>query len=109
MTRSRSVSRRTLLASAGALAAATRVGTAKADTSGVTATEIRIGNTMPYSGPNSAFDSIGRGLMAYFRRLNEQGGVAGREINFISLDDSYTPPKTVEQTRWSRRTAWPSC
>ncbi len=91
--------RRTLLASAGAIAAVGRIGKANADTPGVTATEIKIGNTMPYSGPASAYGAIGRGLTAYFKRLNEQGGVAGRQINFMSLDDGYAPPRTVEQTR----------
>ena len=90
--------RRTLLASTAALATVGRFGKAKADTPGVTATEIKIGNTAPYSGPNAASGAVGRGLAAYFKRLNEQGGVGGRRINFISLDDGYSPPKTVEQT-----------
>ncbi len=91
--------RRTLLVSAVALTDVGRFGNAKADTPGVTATEIKIGNTFPYSGPASSFGVAGRALAAYFRRLNERGGVAGRRINFISLDDGYLPPKTVEQTR----------
>jgi ABC-type branched-subunit amino acid transport system substrate-binding protein len=66
---------------------------------GVTAAEIRIGNTVPYSGPASNFGVIGRAEAAFFRMVNEEGGVAGRKITFISLDDGYTPPKTVEQTR----------
>ena len=66
---------------------------------GVTDTEIKIGNTMPYSGPASAIGAIGHTLTVYFERLNEQGGINGRKINWISLDDSYSPPKTVEQTR----------
>jgi len=66
---------------------------------GVTATEIRIGQTMPYSGPVSAFGALGKGEVAYFRMLNERGGINGRKIDLISLDDSYAPPKTVEQTR----------
>jgi ABC-type branched-subunit amino acid transport system substrate-binding protein len=66
---------------------------------GVTDTEIKIGNTMPYSGPASAVGAIGRTLTAYFERLNEQGGIGGRKIQWISLDDSYSPPKAVEQTR----------
>ncbi|MGY3134630.1 branched-chain amino acid transport system substrate-binding protein [Bradyrhizobium sp. USDA 4503] len=66
---------------------------------GVTSTEIRIGQTMPYSGPVSAFGALGKGEAGYFRMLNERGGINGRKINFISLDDSYAPPKTVEQTR----------
>lgn len=66
---------------------------------GVTATEIRIGNTAPYSGPASAYGAIGSTMSAYFRMINERGGVNGRKIKFISLDDAYSPPKTVEQTR----------
>ena len=63
------------------------------------ATEIKIGQTMPYSGPASAYGVIGRTETAYFKMLNEQGGVNGRKINLISLDDGYSPPKTVEQVR----------
>ncbi len=66
---------------------------------GVTDTEIKIGNTSPYSGPASAVGTIGRAFAAYFAMVNEHGGVNGRKITFISLDDSYSPPKTVEQTR----------
>jgi branched-chain amino acid transport system substrate-binding protein len=82
---------------AGALAAP-RLGRA-ADPVGVTATELRIGNTMPYSGPNSAYGVIGRTEQAFFRMVNEQGGIAGRQINFITYDDGFSPPKTVEQVR----------
>ena len=70
-----------------------------ADTPGVTATEIKIGNTVPYSGPASAYGVIGKLESAFFGMVNEQGGVAGHKINFISLDDGYSPPKTVEQIR----------
>jgi branched-chain amino acid transport system substrate-binding protein len=70
-----------------------------AELRGVTATEIRIGQTMPYSGPVSAFGALGKGEVGYFKMLNERGGINGRKINLISLDDSYAPPKTVEQTR----------
>ena len=70
-----------------------------AETPGVTATEIRIGNTMPYSGPASAYGTIGKAIAAKFRMANDQGGFAGRKVNFISYDDGYSPPKTVEQTR----------
>jgi branched-chain amino acid transport system substrate-binding protein len=66
---------------------------------GVTDTEIKIGNIMPYSGPVSAYGIIGKTEAAFFRMINEQGGVNGRKINFISYDDAYTPPKTVEQAR----------
>ncbi len=66
---------------------------------GVTATEIKLGQTMPYSGPVSAFSPLGKGEVGYFNMINEKGGINGRKINFISLDDGYVPPKTVEQTR----------
>jgi len=66
---------------------------------GVTDTEIKIGQTMPYSGPASAYGTVGRLESAYFEMVNAQGGVNGRKITLISLDDSYSPPKTVEQTR----------
>ena len=66
---------------------------------GITDTEIKIGQTMPYSGAASAWGADGLAELAYFRMLNEQGGVNGRKIRLISLDDSYSPPKTVEQTR----------
>jgi len=70
-----------------------------AEMRGVTATEIRIGQTMPYSGPVSAFGALGKGEVAYFKMLNEHGGINGRKVNLISLDDGYAPPKAVEQTR----------
>jgi branched-chain amino acid transport system substrate-binding protein len=66
---------------------------------GVSDTEIKIGNTMPYSGPASTAATIGHAEAAYFQMLNEHGGVNGRQITFISLDDAYSPPKTVEQVR----------
>jgi branched-chain amino acid transport system substrate-binding protein len=66
---------------------------------GVTDTEIKIGNTVPYSGPASSYGTIGKAEAAYFRMLNDQGGINGRKINFISYDDAYSPPKTVEQVR----------
>jgi len=66
---------------------------------GASDTEIKIGNTMPYSGPASAYGTIGKAEAAYFNMINEQGGINGRKINFISRDDSYSPPKTVEQVR----------
>src|SRR6202043_2488043 len=69
------------------------------DTPGVTATEIKIGNTNPYSGPASAFSVVAKLETAFFKMVNDQGGVAGRKINFISLDDGYSPPKTLEQVR----------
>src|SRR6202142_64171 len=66
---------------------------------GVTDTEIKIGNIMPYSGPASAYGINGKTMSAYFRMINDNGGVNGRKINFISYDDAYSPPKTVEQAR----------
>ena len=66
---------------------------------GVTDTEIKIGNTMPYSGPASSYGAIGKAEAAYFAMINDQGGINGRKINFISRDDGYSPPKTVEQVR----------
>lgn len=66
---------------------------------GVTDTEIRIGNTNPYSGNASAYGQNGRAEVAYYRYINDQGGVNGRKIVFLSLDDGYSPPKTVELTR----------
>ena len=66
---------------------------------GASDTEIRIGSTNPYSGPASAYGTIGRAEAAYFRMVNDQGGINGRRITFISLDDGYSPPRTVEQVR----------
>ena len=96
------ITRRFLLQSAAAAAAysAQGFGAARAENApGVTDTEIKIGQTMPYSGPVSAYGVIGRTEAAYFKMINEQGGVNGRKINLISLDDAYSPPKTVEQVR----------
>jgi len=66
---------------------------------GASDTEIKIGQTMPYSGPGSTYGTIGKVQAAYFKMLNEQGGINGRTINLISLDDNYAPPRTVEQIR----------
>jgi ABC-type branched-subunit amino acid transport system substrate-binding protein len=66
---------------------------------GATDTEIKIGNIMPYSGPASAYGVIGRTEAAYFKKINAEGGINGRKINFISYDDAYSPPKAVEQAR----------
>ncbi len=66
---------------------------------GATDTEIKIGNIMPYSGPASAYGVIGKTEAAYFNKINAEGGINGRKINFISYDDGYSPPKTVEQAR----------
>ena len=65
---------------------------------GASDTEVKIGNTMPYSGPASAYGIIGKTEAAYFTMINEQGGINGRKINFISRDDGYSPPKTVERS-----------
>jgi len=92
------LNRRTFLASGTAALALPSLAGAQ-DTPGVTATEIRIGCTTPYSGPASAYGVIGRSHEAFFRALNEQGGVAGRKVNFIVYDDGYSPPRTVEHTR----------
>jgi branched-chain amino acid transport system substrate-binding protein len=70
-----------------------------AATPGVTATEIKIGQSMPYSGPASAFGVIGKGEAAYFKMINEKGGINGRKLTLISLDDGYSPPKAVENVR----------
>jgi len=66
---------------------------------GASDTEIKIGNTMPYSGPASAYGTIGKAAAAYFKKVNDEGGINGRKINFISVDDGYSPPKTVEMAR----------
>ncbi len=92
------LNRRSFLAASAATLAAPRILHA-ADTPGVTATEIKIGNIMPYSGPASAYGAIGKLQQVFFRVANEQGGIAGRKINYITYDDGYSPPKTVEQAR----------
>jgi len=92
--------RRHFLVGAAASALAASMGPARAENApGVTDKEIKIGQTMPYSGPASAYGVIGKTEAAYFKMINEQGGVNGRMINLISLDDGYSPPKTVEQVR----------
>ena len=80
-------------------AAASTASRAWADTPGVTATEIKIGNTASYSGPASAYGVIAKTEAALFKMVNDLGGVGGRMINYISVDDGYSPPKTVEQVR----------
>ncbi|MBV9247868.1 MAG: ABC transporter substrate-binding protein [Acetobacteraceae bacterium] len=92
----------TLLRTAAAALAVTMAGAVvyAADTPGVTATEIKIGHTNPYSGPASAYGVLGKLEQAYFNQMvNDQGGVAGHKIDFISYDDAYSPPKAVEQIR----------
>jgi len=94
------ITRRTALAAGLASAMAGRLTSARAaNTPGVTATEIKIGNTGPYSGPASSYSVIPRTEGAYFKMTNDQGGIHGHKINWVSLDDGYTPPKTVEDIR----------
>ena len=82
----------------GALLATPALAQKKYD-AGASDTEIKIGQTTPYSGPASAYGLVGKTQAAYFRMINESGGIKGRKINFLSYDDAYNPPKTVEQTR----------
>ena len=65
----------------------------------MTDTEIKLGQTVAYSGPASAFASYGRTMMGYFAMINEAGGINGRKITLISLDNAFSPPKAIEQTR----------
>jgi branched-chain amino acid transport system substrate-binding protein len=90
------------LAAAGALALALTTAPASAQKKydeGASDTEIRIGNTNPYSGPASAYGTIGKTIDAFFKKVNEEGGINGRKVKFISYDDGYAPPKTVEMVR----------
>src|SRR5262249_7451707 len=66
---------------------------------GVSGSEIKLGQTLPHSGPASAFSSYGRTMTGYFQMINEAGGINGRKINLISLDNAFSPPKAIEQTR----------
>src|SRR5688572_7585126 len=91
--------RRTVLGALVAALALALGAPAWAQTPGVTATEIKIGNTNPYSGPASAYGTIGKAIGAYIKKVNDEGGVNGRKINYITYDDSYSPPKTVEMVR----------
>jgi len=95
------LTRRTILAAAPSslVLSALPARAAKQYGPGVTDTEIKIGNTCFYSGPASSYGTIGKAMAAYYRMVNDQGGVNGRKINFLSYDDAYSPPKTVEQTR----------
>jgi branched-chain amino acid transport system substrate-binding protein len=88
-----------LLCAAPLLARPRPASAAKQYDPGATDTEIKLGTTSPYSGPASSYGQYGRAQMAYFSMLNEQGGINGRTVNLISLDDAYSPPKTIEQTR----------
>lgn len=93
----RHITRRGLVIAATALTATPT--SLRAQPKGVTATEIKLGQTQPYSGPASAYGAVGRAEVAFFQMVNEQGGINGRKINLISLDDGYNPAKTVEMTR----------
>jgi len=93
------ITRRSVLAAAAALVAGRAVAQAKKYGPGASDTEIKLGQTMPYSGPASAYGTIGKLHTAYFKRVNDSGGINGRKINLISLDDGYSPPKAVEQVR----------
>ena len=90
------------LAAASALAVALSVSAAHAQKkydAGASDTEIKVGQTVPFSGPASAYATIGKAQAAYMKMINDQGGVNGRKINLIQYDDAYSPPKTVEQVR----------
>jgi branched-chain amino acid transport system substrate-binding protein len=90
----------TVAATVGIAAALTSPGAAqKKYDPGASDREIKIGSTMPYTGSASAYSDVGKTLAAYFNKINVEGGIKGRRINFISYDDAYSPPKTVEQTR----------
>ena len=97
----KSITRRSILAAAPSVVAFAALPARAANQygPGVTDTEIKIGNTGPYSGPASSYGTIPKSTAAYYRMVNEKGGVNGRKINFISYDDAYSPPKTVEQVR----------
>ena len=69
------------------------------DTPGVTATEIKIGGVFPFSGPASSIGQVGRGVLAYVQSINDRGGINGRKINYVTLDDAYSPPKAFEHAR----------
>jgi branched-chain amino acid transport system substrate-binding protein len=96
------ISRRRLLQTTAASAAALAARSLRAwaaNAPGVSDKEIKIGQTMPYSGPASAYGAIGKAELAYFKKVNDEGGISGRMVNLLSLDDGYSPPKTVEQIR----------
>jgi branched-chain amino acid transport system substrate-binding protein len=96
----RQLTRRSILAAAPAVLAMSALpARAKEYGPGVTDSEIKIGNTVPYSGPASSYGTIGKAQAAYYKLINEKGGINGRKVDFISYDDAYTPPKTVEQAR----------
>lgn len=93
---------RPMLAAGMAALALTALSSAQAQKkydTGATDTEIKIGNLVPYSGPASAYGTVGRAAGAYFDKINAEGGINGRKIKYLSLDDAYSPPRAVEQTR----------
>ena len=96
---SMTLARAALMSAAFAVAATGSAVAQKKYDTGATDTEIKIGNIMPYSGPASAYGAIGKTEEAYFKMINDTGGVNGRKINFITYDDGYSPPKAVEQVR----------
>jgi len=87
------------LAALGIAASASPVAAQKTYDPGASDTEIKVGNIMPYSGPASAYGTIGKVEAAYFAKINAEGGINGRKITYLSYDDGYSPPKTVEQAR----------
>jgi branched-chain amino acid transport system substrate-binding protein len=89
----------TSIAAGFAIAAASPALAQKKYDAGATDTEIKVGNTNPYSGPASAYGLIGKTIDAYFKKVNAEGGINGRKVTFITYDDGYSPPKAVEQTR----------
>jgi len=88
-----------LLATALVLASAGGAVAQKKYDTGASDSEIKIGNIVPYSGPASAYGTVGKAMAAVFRKVNDDGGINGRKVNFISYDDAYSPPKAVEQAR----------
>ncbi|HJU29836.1 MAG TPA: ABC transporter substrate-binding protein, partial [Hyphomicrobiaceae bacterium] len=98
----RVTTRRRLLAGSAALALGLGAAPASAQKTydeGASDTEIKIGHTNPYSGNASAYGIIGKTIEAFFKKVNDDGGINGRKINFITYDDGYSPPKTVEMVR----------
>src|ERR1700749_2178258 len=99
------ITRRSILRAGGAALAlgtpllSPRIARAKDYGPGVTDKEIKIGNTGPYSGPASSYSAVPKSHAAYFKMINDQGGINGRMVNCLSYDDAYTPPKTVEMVR----------
>src|ERR1700676_4411951 len=87
------------LASALALVLALSAPAFAADTPGITATEIKIGGVFPFSGPASSIGLVGKGVLAYVQLINDRGGINNRKINYIAMDDAYSPPKAVEHIR----------